>query len=96
MPTFYLVVTWAVLGILTGALALAARLKPADWGKRGWLWMLALGAGSALLGGLLGLWLFGRLFSTPTALWIAVLASCAPWLYGRLAKKYASNTGKMP
>lgn len=96
MSTFYLVVTWAALGILIGALALAARLKPADWGRRGWLWMLALGAGSALLGGLLGFWLLGRLFSTPSALWIAVLVSCVPGLYKRLARKYASNTGKAP
>lgn len=88
MPTFYLVVTWAALGILIGALALAAHLKPAHWGKRGWLWMLALGAGSALLGGLLGFWLFGRLFSTPAVLWIAVLASCVPRLYGRLARTH--------
>lgn len=91
MPTLYLIITWAALGILTGALALAARLKPTDWGKHGWLWMLALGAVSALLGGLLGFWLFGRLFSTPAALWIAVLASCAPAVYGRLARKRTAS-----
>lgn len=88
MPTFYLVVTWATLGILIGALALAARLKPADWGKHGWLWMLALGADSALLGGVFSFWLFGRLFSTPAALWIAVLAICAPGLCERLARTH--------
>ena len=35
--------------------------------------MLGLGALVALLGGWLGMWVFGALFATATALWIAVL-----------------------
>lgn len=88
MPLFSLIATWAALGILTSALALAARLKPTNWS---WLWMLALGFGSALFGGLIGLWLFGPLFSTPAALWIAVLGSCAPWLFTRLRARFVSS-----
>ncbi len=87
MPTFYLVITWIALGMIIGAFALAARLKPIAWGKRGQIWMLALGAGSALLGGLLGFWLVGRLFSALVALWVAVLVICVLWLYERLVKK---------
>lgn len=91
MPVFYMVLTWAALGIIIGALALAAHFKPAAWGSSGWLWMLALGLGSALLGGLLGFWLFGRLFSTATALWVAVLATCVPWLYSNVRTRLAKN-----
>lgn len=91
MSTFYLILTWAVLGAIVGALALAARFKPAAWGKAGRLWLPALGIGAALLGGLLGFWLFGRPFSTAAALWIAVLASCAPWLYASLRMRMARD-----
>ncbi|HLI71366.1 MAG TPA: hypothetical protein VKV19_16550 [Ktedonobacteraceae bacterium] len=91
MPVFYLILTWAVLGIVIGALALAAHFKPATWGKAGWLWMLALGLGSALLGGLLGFWLFDRLFSTATALWVAVLATCVPWLSSNVRARLAKR-----
>lgn len=87
MPTFYLVLTWAALGLLSGALALAARLKPATWGRVGWLWMLALGLLAAICGGLLGLLLAGRLFSSAFALWIAVLAVCVPWAYNALRQR---------
>jgi uncharacterized membrane protein len=91
MPVFYLVLTWALLGLLVGALALAARLKPASWGGRGWLWLLALGLGSSLLGGLLGFWLLGRLFSSAAALWIAVLILCLPRLADALRVRRASR-----
>ena len=84
MALFYLILTWALLGILAGTLALAARLKPATWTRLGWLWLLALGLGASLLGGLLGFWLLGRLFSTAAALWIAVLVLCLPRLAGTL------------
>jgi hypothetical protein len=65
---------WVALGLLIGALANAARLRPAAWGRAGWLRMLALGALAALLGGWLGTRVLGPLFATATALWIAVLA----------------------
>ena len=64
---------WAVLGLLIGALANAAKLRPATWGRGGRLVMLGLGALVALLGGWLGTWLLGPLFATATAIWIAVL-----------------------
>lgn len=88
MPTHFLVLIWAGLGLIAGALALAARLKPANWSKYA---LLALGLGAALLGGLLGLWLFGRLFSSAAALWIAILALCVPGLYERLRKRLAGH-----
>jgi uncharacterized membrane protein YeaQ/YmgE (transglycosylase-associated protein family) len=64
---------WLVLGVLIGALANAAKLRPAAWGRAGWLAMLGLGALVALLGGWLGTWVLGALFATATALWVAVL-----------------------
>ncbi len=64
---------WLVLGLLIGALANAAKLRPATWRRGGWLRMLGLGALVALLGGWLGTWILGALFATATALWIAVL-----------------------
>ena len=70
---FILCLIWLGLGLLIGALALAARLRPASWGRRGWLWMLALGALAAQLGGWLGTLLMGRLYGTADALWVAVL-----------------------
>ena len=89
MSILYLFLTWAVPGLITASLALAAHLAPAAWRKYTWLKMLVLGLGAALLGGLLGFWLLGRLFSPATALWIAVLAMCAPGLYERLRKRLA-------
>ena len=64
---------WVVLGLLIGALANAAKLRPAAWVHGGRLGMLGLGALVAVLGGWLGTWVLGTLFATATALWIAVL-----------------------
>ena len=64
---------WLLIGLLIGALALAAKLRPAAWVRGGRLGMLGLGALVALLGGWLGAWVFGMLFATATAIWIAVL-----------------------
>jgi uncharacterized membrane protein YeaQ/YmgE (transglycosylase-associated protein family) len=64
---------WIVLGLLIGALANAAKLRPAAWARGGWLAMLGLGALVAVLGGWLGTWVLGTLFATATALWITVL-----------------------
>ena len=66
-------ILWVVLGLIIGLLANAAKLRPATWGRSGWLGMLGLGALVALLGGWLGTWILGALFATATALWIAVL-----------------------
>ena len=64
---------WVVLGMLIGALANAAKLRPAAWERGGWLSMFGLGSLVALLGGWLGTWMLGALFATAAALWIAVL-----------------------
>lgn len=70
---FILCLIWLGLGLLIGALALAARLRPASWGRRGWLWMLGVGVLAAQLGGWLGTLLMGRLYGTADALWVAAL-----------------------
>lgn len=64
---------WVVLGLIIGALANAAKLRPVAWVRGGRLAMLGLGVLVALLGGWLGTWVLGALFATATALWIAVL-----------------------
>ncbi|MDQ2904945.1 MAG: GlsB/YeaQ/YmgE family stress response membrane protein [Chloroflexota bacterium] len=64
---------WLLLGALTGALALAARLRPASWTHLGWLGMFAIGIVAALLGGWLGMLILGKFAATATALWVAVV-----------------------
>lgn len=80
---FILSLFWLLLGILIGALANSARLRPASssWGHRGWLVMLAVGALAAFLGGWLGALLLGKYIATAPALWVAVLGVVVvPWL----------------
>jgi len=74
---------WIVLGILIGALANAARLRPASWGRQGWPLMLCVGALAALTGGWLGVLLLERNVATAMALWVAVLAITIPWVVTR-------------
>lgn len=74
---------WFVLGILIGALANAARLRPSSWDRHGWLLMLGVGALAALLGGWLGVLLLERNVATALALWISVLGVTLPWLVTR-------------
>ena len=74
---------WFVLGILIGALANAARLRPSSWDRQGWLLMLGVGALAALLGGWLGVLLLERNVATAMALWVAVLGVTLPWLVTR-------------
>jgi uncharacterized membrane protein YeaQ/YmgE (transglycosylase-associated protein family) len=78
---------WVILGLFFGALAQAARLgfsARGMAGRQGWLVTLAVGAALALVGGWLGTWLFGRLYGTPTALWVGILGVvAAPWLWAR-------------
>ncbi len=45
---------WVLLGLLIGALANVAKLRPAAWVRGGRLGMLGLGALIAVLGGWLG------------------------------------------
>jgi len=83
---------WVVLGLLIGALANAAKLRPAAWGRGGWFAMIGLGALAALLGGWLGTWVLGALFATATALWIAVLGvALLPRLVVFVRKKQLTN-----
>lgn len=87
MSILYLVLTWAIMGIIVGLLALGARLKPVAWVRAGRLWLLLLALGASLLGGLLGFWLFGRLFSAAVALWCAVVVVCVPILLSRIGTR---------
>ena len=89
---FILSLFWLLIGILIGALANAARLRPAAWGRRGWLRMLGLGAMVALLAGWLGTLLLGTLFATPTTVWITVLAVVLlPWLITRVEARLGTQ-----
>lgn len=87
MPLIFLVLTWLLSGIIIGALALAAHFKPIAWNRYGWLWFLLMTGGTALLGGLLGFWIFGRPFATPTAIWFAILTTFVPWLISETRKR---------
>ena len=85
---------WLLLGLLIGALANAAKLRPAVWVRGGRMAMLGLGALVALLGGWLGMWLLGPLFATASAIWIAVLGVALlprliTWCYTRLHTRSA-------
>ena len=70
---------WALLGAAIGLIAAAAHLAP---GGRWAPWSLALvGAGAALAGGWLAVPLWGSIFATSAALWIAVVVAVAlPYL----------------
>jgi uncharacterized membrane protein YeaQ/YmgE (transglycosylase-associated protein family) len=73
---------WLVIGLLVGGLACGARLRPASWGKRGWLVTLGVGVVSALIGGWLGAWLFSSQYATVTALWVGVAGvGLLPWFW---------------
>jgi putative Mn2+ efflux pump MntP len=83
---------WLGLGLLIGALAIGARLLPTAWKlneeRRKWLLMPGIGALAALLGGWLGALIWGRLFGTPTALWVSVLVVVlGPWLFTKLSAR---------
>jgi uncharacterized membrane protein YeaQ/YmgE (transglycosylase-associated protein family) len=73
MNIWLLTAIWILIGVLAGALACGAKLRPISWGNRGWLYMLAVGVGTALLGGWIGTLLLGPQFATVTVIWIAVL-----------------------
>jgi uncharacterized membrane protein YeiH len=82
-----LVLIWIGIGLIAGLLAHTARL---GFGARGMvgrsalLGTLALGAVTALLGGMIATLLLGRLFGTPTAIWVSILAVIAvPWIWQR-------------
>jgi uncharacterized membrane protein YeaQ/YmgE (transglycosylase-associated protein family) len=81
MNTLLLTALWILIGVLTGALANGAKTRPVSWGNRGCLYMLAVGTGTALLGGWIGTLLLGPQFATMTALWVAVIGVILfPWI----------------
>ena len=83
---FSLSILWMVLGLVIGALAVAARLGPTRSRPFNWRLLLLVGALAALAGGWFGTLLFGRFFGTATSVWIAVLAVVViPWAAGRRA-----------
>jgi hypothetical protein len=82
---------WLALGLVVGVLGLGARLRPVVWGRWGWLIVMGIGALAALLGGWLGALLLGKLFGTPAALWVAILAVFLPWLVERLRHRAQSR-----
>jgi len=75
---------WIILGVVLGALANGARWGLRARGFAGWratLCTLGIGAAGALLFGWLGVFVFGRPFGTPAALWGGILAAVlVPWL----------------
>ncbi|HEY1352834.1 MAG TPA: hypothetical protein VGF67_24735 [Ktedonobacteraceae bacterium] len=98
MSIYYLLLIWALVGILAALLALVARLKPATRTRYSWLWFLLYGLCSALPGGLSGFWLLGRLFSGATAAWVAIVALCLPWLFSQLRARrvHSAKSGGLP
>ena len=75
---------WLLLGLIIGALANAAKLRPAFWHRRGWLIILAIGALAALMGGWLGVLFVSKYFATGCAIWVAVLGAVVPKLISLL------------
>jgi hypothetical protein len=75
---------WILLGVALGALVNGARWGLRARGFDGWLatlGTLGIGAAGAVLVGWLGVFVFGRPFGTPAALWGGILAAVLlPWL----------------
>ena len=82
---------WILLGAALGALVNGARWGLRSHGFAGWratLATLGIGAAGALLFGWLGVFVFGRIFGIPTALWGGILAAVlVPWLLARNRKQ---------
>lgn len=89
MPTtIALSLSWILGGAVLGTLAHVAAPLPGSrrWpvGRAALLSRAGIGAVSALAGGWLGSLLLGRLFGSPAAIWVAVLAvMLLPWLMAR-------------
>lgn len=87
---------WMNLGVVIGAMAQAARWgfsARGMQGANGWLASLATGVALALVGGWLGTLLLGRLYGTPTALWVGILGVVlAPWLWTRFRRSRNAAT----
>ncbi len=79
-----LVALWVGIGLVAGLLAHPARLWPAAWGQRSWLWLLSLGVAGAIAGAVIGALLFSLLIATAAALLLAVIVAVAvPWAIAR-------------
>ncbi|HLZ58724.1 MAG TPA: hypothetical protein VKR06_17430 [Ktedonosporobacter sp.] len=91
-----LTLIWLLLGAAIGLLANVAQLRPRNWQHLGWLAMVGLGMVTALCGGWLGVLLFGRLFSTATALWIGCLGVMLPSLLNRMAMWRSTTSISIP
>ena len=87
---------WVVLGAIVALLAQGARLGFSARGMpgaQGWLATLGTGVALSLLGGWLGTLLLGRLYGTPTALWVGILGVVvAPWLWARFRRSRDTAT----
>src|SRR5579875_3564593 len=82
---------WLLIGLFIGALAIAAQLPPVTRRRQQRLSMLVAGALAALIGGWLGTWIFGSLFGTAAALWIAVAGIVVTGVIQLLRNASASN-----
>jgi hypothetical protein len=71
---FSLILIWLCIGMLVGLLVRPACLWP-TLRSYGWFTLSVLGSVAALGGGLLGIALCGRFFSSIMALWIAILVT---------------------
>ena len=80
---FTLSILWVLLGLLVGALGIAARRgapRSHQSGSYDWRIILVIGALAGLAGGWLGTLVFGRFFGAATSAWIATLAVVViPW-----------------
>jgi uncharacterized membrane protein YeaQ/YmgE (transglycosylase-associated protein family) len=97
IPTILILLSlfWLLLGLMIGALANAAKLRPASWERLGWLRMPGLGALFALIGGWLGVLLLGRYFATGMALWVGVLGvTVVPWVMVRVRARYGRKVSE--
>jgi hypothetical protein len=83
---------WLLIGLLIGMLTIAAKLPSVAWVHNKRLSMPGIGALAALAGGWLGTWVFGSLFGTATAVWVAVVGTMVvPWLIKRFMHYTTSN-----
>ncbi len=68
---------WFCMGLLIGFMVYMAHLQPTLWSRSkglDFLTFLMIGAILSFCSGWLGVFLFGRLFSIATALWITIAA----------------------
>src|SRR5260370_27185292 len=88
------VLVWLLFGLLAGTLGNAARWGLGAHGLGGQyaVWAtIGLGVAAGLVGGLIGWFVFGRFFATPTALWVAMLAVTAgPWLATQIRQRVSA------